>query len=226
MTESHLLFDPALDHLVLGASSLDAGIEWVNQHLGVTATVGGTHPSWGTRNALVYLGPQRYLEILAPDETQVCERRFFDVDQIESPRLVGWATNRVLASEVDEVGRPVIPGRRDRSDGSTLRWRLTDPFHLRAIPSATESPSAEPSPQDSPRIDALTPFFIDWTEGTHPADDLQHECKIVRLVATHPDPNAVMNRLRQLGVHLEVCEATFSSLSATIESPLGRVTVT
>jgi len=32
--------------------------------LGIRASLGGQHPIWGTRNALVALGPSSYLEII------------------------------------------------------------------------------------------------------------------------------------------------------------------
>ena len=57
----------AVDHLVLGAPTLEAGIAWAEATLGVVPQRGGRHPQWGTHNALVSLGHGAYLEILARD---------------------------------------------------------------------------------------------------------------------------------------------------------------
>ncbi len=41
-----------LDHIVIGAASLEAGVAWVEQRLGVKPVPGGQHVAMGTHNAL------------------------------------------------------------------------------------------------------------------------------------------------------------------------------
>ncbi|MFO0004298.1 MAG: VOC family protein, partial [bacterium] len=52
----------AVDHLVLGAATLEEGIAWAERMLGATPQPGGRHPQWGTHNALLSLGHGAYLE--------------------------------------------------------------------------------------------------------------------------------------------------------------------
>ena len=53
------------DHIVFGASSLEAGAAWLEQQLGVPLAPGGEHVKMGTHNRLLRLGELTYLELIA-----------------------------------------------------------------------------------------------------------------------------------------------------------------
>jgi hypothetical protein len=80
-----------VDHLVYGASDLEAAVVDLEWRLGVRAAVGGQHQNLGTHNAL--LGEGCHLEVIAPDPTLPAplSGRPFSLDSLERDRLVGWA---------------------------------------------------------------------------------------------------------------------------------------
>jgi hypothetical protein len=160
-----------LDHLILGASDLAGGIEFVERHTGVRAALGGVHPGRGTHNALLSLGPRCYLEILAPDPNQPTLAWFRNLQQLTEPRLVGWMVRPgdlvALAEGLRQSGIACEPPRessRQRPDGRTLRWKL-----LRL---ASEPPGSQPA-----EMEGLLPFCIEWSaDSPHPADDAPLVC--------------------------------------------------
>src|SRR3712207_358116 len=103
-----------IDHIVLGARTLEEGAAFVEQHLGVKPRPGGRHEGFGTHNMLLGLGRGTYLEIIAPDPSQPDppHRRLFDLDDpsmrvmLEAePRLIAWvARTPVLDAVVARLG--------------------------------------------------------------------------------------------------------------------------
>src|SRR4026209_285400 len=81
-----------VDHLVYATPDLDLGVKTIESLLGVRATAGGQHPGLGTRNALIALGPSTCLETTGPDPDQprLSQPRRFGIDDLKTPRLVGW----------------------------------------------------------------------------------------------------------------------------------------
>lgn len=68
-----------IDHIILGAPELESAMTAFEQQTGVRPLHGGLHPNLGTENALVSLGDDFYLEIIAPhphghNESDVAKR--------------------------------------------------------------------------------------------------------------------------------------------------------
>src|ERR1700756_3593953 len=84
-----------LDHILLGAASLEVSVAFVEHFTGVGAALGGIHPGRGTWNALLSIGDRRYLEIIAPDPAQssVNNPLVSSLRSIHDTRLVGWAAH-------------------------------------------------------------------------------------------------------------------------------------
>ncbi len=75
----------SLDHIVIAAKTLKQGIDYVADHLGMEPQPGGQHTRIGTHNALLSLGADCYLEVIAIDpELPTPNRpRWFGLDQID-----------------------------------------------------------------------------------------------------------------------------------------------
>lgn len=201
-----------VDHLVYAVPDLDTGSAQIEKLLGVKPMVGGQHPGRGTRNALVGLGPTAYLEILAPDPSQPAPKkpRSFHLDEVKSPRLVGWGAHvKDLDAVVKDAAAKGIrvgalgEGGRKRPDGVELKWRFTDPDALLG--------------------GGIVPFFIDWKDSPHPAKTAPEGATLVALRAEHPDPGTVERILRVLHVDMPVTRGATPALIAVIETPNGRV---
>src|SRR5205807_5926042 len=103
LTQAHREYDVRMiDHIVYGVFDLEAGVADLERRLGIRAVAGGKHPGRGTHNALLGLGGQTYLEIIArdPDQKQSPPRLQFALDELTRPRLVAWA---IRAHGIDAV---------------------------------------------------------------------------------------------------------------------------
>lgn len=203
---------PFVDHLVYAVPDLETAVDQVEQQLGVRAVYGGQHPGAGTHNALISLGPGRYLEIFArdPSQPEPEQPRPFGVDQLKQPRLVAWlAVGRDLAKlRADAVGGGVPlgeikSGSRLRPDGIRIAWQFTDPWVRVA--------------------DGLVPPFIDWLGSPHPSQSAPAGLELVALRAEHPSPKLVQSMLAKLGLPLRVEPSTWPALVATLKTPKGTV---
>ena len=91
----------------LCAYDLNVGIDTIEKLAGVRAAPGGQHPGQGTRNALIALGADTYLEILGPDREQPApdRPRRFGLDDLIAPRLVAWAAK---GDDLTRVSRAAV----------------------------------------------------------------------------------------------------------------------
>lgn len=204
--------DRGLDHLVYATPHLDRSVGELEALLGVRAAYGGAHPGWGTRNALLGLGPGAYLEVIGPDPDQPdpLRSRPFLIDDLSEGRLVTWAYRHPelegTRSELSRLGfhlGPVHAMSRERPDGRVLAWRLTLPETL---------PGG-----------GVVPFLIDWGATPHPSTSAVAGCTLIELRAGHPEPEAVALALEGLGAQMAVVLATRPQLVAVLDTPRGRV---
>lgn len=206
--------DPRTDHLVLASPDLVSAVAEIESLLGVTPTPGGSHPDFGTRNALVSLGQNCYLEIIGPDphNSEFRGTRPFGIDDLVHSRLVTWAVRETDLDRRFESSRSrgydpghMVSGARRRPDGEMLEWRL-------GIHPGFLSPGGE----------GVVPFLIDWGSSPHPSETAVPGCRLESLRAAHPDPESIFRSLEALEIGLPVSRGPVA-LIATIESPRGSV---
>jgi hypothetical protein len=197
-----------IDHLVYAASDLQAAVADVEERFGVRARTGGRHVGRGTRNALLALGPQTYLEIIAPDPEQPESAipRPFRLDSAGRGRLVKWA---LACEDIDAaVARArghgydpgdVVDGQRAEPAGTVLRWRMT---------------SGE-------LAHGLAPFLISWGDTEHPARSAPRGLILEAFHIEHPDPPSLVPALAALGADAEIRQVAAAALVARLSGPNG-----
>ena len=204
-----------IDHLVYAVPNLAAAMDEIELTWGVRPAFGGQHAT-GTHNALLALGADVYLEIIALDPAQDdYGSAYFGLNvPPDKPVLRTWAarTTDVQATVDRAVAAGFAPGTirdggRSRPDGVQLSWRNTL--------------WAGPWP---PAGDGLVPFLIEWGAATpHPAGDAPGGCRLVRLGAEHPQPDTVRAILSAVDVELAVDAGPIPRLYAEIETPNGVI---
>jgi Glyoxalase-like domain len=206
----------AIDHLVVTAPSLAAGIEFMHDALGVTAQPGGRHPRMGTHNALVKFDDTTYLEVLAVDPAArpPGHPRWFGLDDLDghsAPALAAWVA-RVEDIHAALVAMGVTGDVKTMSRGS-LEWLI-------AIPADGQLSAA-----------GVMPALIQWLHEAHPAPQLEGSgCTLESLRGLHADGSQIARPMGK--VHFDprwsLAPATVEDkpgLVATIQTPRGAQTL-
>lgn len=210
-----------LDHLVVAAATLDEGVQWCEAVLGVTPGPGGRHPLMGTHNRLFDIGseafPQAFFEIIAidPSASPPGRARWFGLDTVDlrsEPRLLHWvarssavnAQSLALRATGFDIG-PAIAASRDTPQGR-LAWRI--------------------SVRDDGRLLAggALPTLIDWGRTPHPAASMAAPGVTLQQLTLRGLTPAVIQALDVRGV-VQATD-TGPALSATLDTPRGRITLT
>ena len=179
-----------IDHLVIGAATLEAGAAYLERHLGVRPVAGGAHPGVGTHNMLLGLGPSQYIEIIAPDPGQgnPAHPRPFDLDD-PSLKLALEAEPQLIAYVAATPAIEAVVARLGESHGGTIRamsrgalsWRMAFP----------------PQRQD---MGNLIPPLIQW-DGARAAAQIP-DCgwRLIGLEAQHADMDALREAIAARGL--------------------------
>ena len=211
-----------VDHLVVAAPSLDAGVAWCERTLGVTPGPGGQHPQMGTHNRLLKIAsdayPQAYLEIIAidPAAPHPGRVRWFGLDELDlsdaagGPRLVHWVGRSPMLDmhrwglvTVGQAPGDPLAASRDTPAG-TLRWQIL----VRA----------------DGRLHAAgaLPTLIQW-QGPHPADAMPDSGVVLKSLTINRVPPRSRDVLRLRGVN--AVDDDGAPLRAVLSTPTGDITL-
>ncbi|WP_226738773.1 VOC family protein [Microvirga lenta] len=207
---------PTLDHIVIGARTLEEGVSYIRDVLEVTIPPGGKHPLMGTHNCLMKIGAGTFLEVIATDPAspKPPRPRWFALDEEaqqariqERPRIIAWvAGTRTLSAHLStsptDMGRPIGLSR------GGLTWRIG----IRDDGSLPEQ--------------GLLPVLIEWPSGENPSSQMaEFGIRLERLRLHSPRPAALSDALHGIRsrdlVEIESCrngdlriEAEFSNSAA------------
>ena len=208
-----------IDHIVIGATTLEDGARYIEETLGVKPSKGGAHAGLGTHNLLLGLGANCYMEIIAPDpgQSEPAHPRLFDLDDAglrtmleAEPRLIAYvASTPALDAVVARLGPSHAGEVRSMSRGD-LSWRMAFP----------------PQRQD---MENLIPPLIQWN-GERAAKHIKDSgWRLTSLEAEHPDTQALHASLNVRGLSdaVKIRQSPHARLIAHLRHKDGReVTLT
>lgn len=146
-----------VDHVSYAAEpdGLKATARRLAEKLGVAAVDGGVHPRFGTRNIIIPLAHERYVEVVSVLDHPASDKApFGQAVRARSEAGGGWLGWVVSVDDMSEaeqrLGREAVSGNRRRPDGVELRWRQLGVKGLIADPEL--------------------PFYIQWEDmSVHPS---------------------------------------------------------
>ena len=226
-----------LDHLVIAATTLEAGVRWCEATLGLAPDAGGAHPQMGTHNRLLNISspafPRAYLEIIAIDPAAAApgagQRRWFDLDDAalqaslapdggqggEGAALIHLvartddlpACTQALAALPRPVDRGTAVAMYRDSPAGRVHWRIT----VR---------------EDGQRLfQGALPTLIQRDTASHPTDGLpERGLRLRALRARHPDAATLGPALEALGLRDAIAlQPGPTDLIAELDTPRGPV---
>jgi len=179
-----------IDHIVVGATTLEEGVSYIKSMLGVDIPYGGEHIKMGTHNHLMQLGRDTFLEVIAVNENIAPPNRprWYGLDDPYTrkclelqPSLLTWVVNtgnieQLMQHSTFSLGQPELISRGD------LNWYFGLPEDGRLL------------------AGGLLPYAIEWHSDNHPANSMSDlGCKLESLEIFHPYPIWLESSLNSIG---------------------------
>lgn len=208
-----MLKNRIIDHIVYAVPDLEQAIQAFEEKTGVTPIFGGYHAQQGTKNAIVNIGNDAYLEIITIDHTNaaITAPRWMGVDLIESPLVSRWslksdqlsADSEALASFDPQMGK-IQAGQRKTAQGALLSWMMIMPLAHPAV--------------------EIAPFVTSWgKDSIHPTTNLSQHCSLVELHFTHPAPRSLAALWQALDLKVPIKPGPHAHIGLVLETPKGIV---
>ena len=119
-----------IDHVsyAAGPEGLQATAERLAEQLGVSPHDGGVHPRFGTRNVVIPLADERYVEVVEVLDHPASDKApFGQAVRARSENGGGWMAWVVAVEDLsvveERLGRPSVEGHRHTPEGVELQWR-------------------------------------------------------------------------------------------------------
>lgn len=195
-----------LDHLAVASATLEEGIAWVEEQLGVQLLPGGQHARYGTHNALLALADGLYFEVIAKDPNADPEagHSWFGLDGFKGvPRLANWiCQTKDIAAAMNKA--PPSAGTPQALTRGDLAWQI-------AVPDDGTLP-----------FDGAFPTLLQWAHGTqHPSQRLADSgCKLQMFEVTHPAAEIINAMIDLQDDRVRLSEGPFA-MQATFQTPHG-----
>ncbi|HLS44226.1 MAG TPA: VOC family protein [Ornithinicoccus sp.] len=210
-----------IDHVSYAAKpeGLQATATELGERLGITPHDGGIHPRFGTRNVILPLAGDRYLEVVEVLDHPASDKAPFGQAVRQRSELGGgWMAWVVAVDDLTDVeerlGRRAVEGQRHTPEGIELHWRQIGVRGLIADPQL--------------------PFFVEWsTMDYHPSRLEQSPVKLTGLTIAG-EPERIRTWLGLNGGERaweQDIEFTFEQRdtaalqSVTFDSPAGPITI-
>lgn len=162
-----------LDHLALLARTLEEGVAYINDALGIDIPKGGQHPDMGTHNHLMALGPDTYIEVITIDPAagHPGRPRWFGLDDFDGEPCLGTWIAGTPDIEASKAASPVDVGSVLHLSRGTLSWKISV------------------ADDGSLPLGGAFPSLIEWPAGgTHPASRMTDlGCRLTNLQVQSPD---------------------------------------
>ena len=216
-----------IDHIAVAASSLEAGVAYIEEALGVVIPKGGEHPAMATHNHLMQLGENLFLEVLAinPDMTAPDSPRWFGLEDPFvrhsigiKPRLHTWIVN---TSDIESIAKldSFDFGKVAALSRGDLSWKFAIPEDGRLL------------------AGGLVPYVMQW-DGMgeagfrHPSQGMTDlGCELVGLELHHPQATWLASILdsikaKELVTIKELPPHEVPYMTANIQTPRGLKALT